>query len=288
MRKRAFTLIELLVVIAIIAILAAILFPVFASAKAAAKASASLSNVKQITLAALMYAGDYDDYLVQVGVWNSTDPDAFNFGVSSWASWSLLIDPYQKNVHLNGSPLAGPLVRGSEVARRVATRLQNYGYNYTYLSPSICCTWPTPITSIASTTVNKPAQNVMFVESVSRDGTIPPSAVWYYPPGPPSWTTTGTVEAPDCWTVPDVWCTDGWGGTSQSFWFTVITSEEEGKYTGRNAFRTAKKTQVAFVDGHAQAQQQGRLAQGTNWQRNILVSTVVNLHNNQYQWDTRD
>jgi len=59
--KRAFTLIELLVVIAIIAILAAILFPVFAKAKEAAKKTHCISNTKQTCLAALMYAGDYDD-----------------------------------------------------------------------------------------------------------------------------------------------------------------------------------------------------------------------------------
>jgi prepilin-type N-terminal cleavage/methylation domain-containing protein len=60
-RKQAFTLIELLVVIAIIAILAAILFPVFAQAKEAAKKTSTLSNVKQLGSAYIMYATDYDD-----------------------------------------------------------------------------------------------------------------------------------------------------------------------------------------------------------------------------------
>ena len=59
--RRAFTLIELLVVIAIIAILAAILFPVFAQAKGAAKGAVCLGNIKNISLAWVMYAGDYDD-----------------------------------------------------------------------------------------------------------------------------------------------------------------------------------------------------------------------------------
>jgi prepilin-type N-terminal cleavage/methylation domain-containing protein len=64
MRKsRAFTLIELLVVIAIIAILAAILFPVFARAREAARKATCLSNLKQIALAAIMYAQDYDEVL---------------------------------------------------------------------------------------------------------------------------------------------------------------------------------------------------------------------------------
>ncbi len=62
-RKRlGFTLIELLVVIAIIAALAAILFPVFLSVRAKGRQTACVSNLHQLSLGILQYAGDYDDH----------------------------------------------------------------------------------------------------------------------------------------------------------------------------------------------------------------------------------
>src|SRR5690242_16164129 len=67
-RREGFTLIELLVVIAIIAILAAILFPVFAQAREKARQASCTSNIKQVTLAALMYVQDYDETFVDAGI----------------------------------------------------------------------------------------------------------------------------------------------------------------------------------------------------------------------------
>jgi prepilin-type N-terminal cleavage/methylation domain-containing protein/prepilin-type processing-associated H-X9-DG protein len=90
--KRAFTLIELLVVIAIIAILAAILFPVFAQAKLAAKKTVSLSNMKQVVLATMMYAGDNEDALPRTMDTSSGFPTT----ISWWAihNYQEALNPY--------------------------------------------------------------------------------------------------------------------------------------------------------------------------------------------------
>ncbi|HEY3267002.1 MAG TPA: prepilin-type N-terminal cleavage/methylation domain-containing protein [Armatimonadota bacterium] len=90
--RRGFTLIELLVVIAIIAILASILFPVFAKARARATQTACLSNEKQIGIALISYAQDYDDTFPSNRLKNAT---------GSWANgdrtWKDALDPYIKS-----------------------------------------------------------------------------------------------------------------------------------------------------------------------------------------------
>ena len=90
--QRGFTLIELLVVIAIIAILAAILFPVFAKAREKARQSSCLSNAKQLELALMQYAQDYDETLP--GLWQSN--------VSPWSTytWDKVVAPYIKNTQV--------------------------------------------------------------------------------------------------------------------------------------------------------------------------------------------
>ncbi len=105
MRKKGFTLIELLVVIAIIAILAAILFPVFSRARENARKATCMSNMKQIGLALMMYAQDWDEHLIDewtcgcfTGGGPCYDPDdtSPSKGRCRWG-WDRKIQPYIRN-----------------------------------------------------------------------------------------------------------------------------------------------------------------------------------------------
>ena len=81
----AFTLIELLVVIAVIALLAALLLPALASAKEKGRQSYCLNNVRQQSLAVLMYADDNNEVL---------PPTAYNDDDGDEVDWPSLLDPY--------------------------------------------------------------------------------------------------------------------------------------------------------------------------------------------------
>ena len=136
-RRHGFTLIELLVVIAIIAILAAILFPVFARAREKARQASCSSNLKQIGLAILMYASDYDTRYPS----NWTNQCA-----SPGYDWMEVSQPYVKSWQLYSCPSANYTSNGPDgmyahtcaigLGRTAQGRRGGYGLNCGRVDPA--------------------------------------------------------------------------------------------------------------------------------------------------------
>lgn len=141
--KRGFTLIELLVVIAIIAILAAILFPVFARARENARRTSCLSNLKQIGLAVMQYAQDYDEKYPFALARTAEGPNApggiwMSDSTSDVLTWNQLIYPYHKSFQVNVCPNGD----GRYAARPYQG---NYGANLNVIRYGHTTTNPTPL-----------------------------------------------------------------------------------------------------------------------------------------------
>lgn len=195
---RAFTLIELLVVIAIIAILAAILFPVFAQAKAAAKKTQNISNMKQIGLATILYAGDYDDMMTPYLIPGDGPPTGIGASTVWWHGRSAreggaffanyyrnqgLLYPYMKNSEIQDCPVGKSLATPFNSWQN-GTLVPAYGTNsLLWVSPrsasgTILAVNPvnmSQVEEVASTLSMIDAVNACTIGSYSKSFFIPPS-----------------------------------------------------------------------------------------------------------------
>jgi prepilin-type N-terminal cleavage/methylation domain-containing protein/prepilin-type processing-associated H-X9-DG protein len=270
--KKAFTLIELLVVIAIIAILAAILFPVFAQAKAAAKNTASLSNIKQITIASQMYSADADDVVPLAADWNN--------GVT----WAMSTEPYRKNFAIMYSPAGGPKARSNWMTIFTDPRYNwignwqwfaQYGINAQYMNRAATCdeigldgkVFGNPI---SSTEPAAPAETIMFTET-GMDAPEDNVGTWL-------------VYAPGGFQADDVCTYDDWGQSS-----TVWTGVGDGNTTKTQAGlvrpRSSGGANVSFIDGHAKTMKLGAIANGTNWKLGLAEGGAAIVDRSKYLWD---
>jgi prepilin-type N-terminal cleavage/methylation domain-containing protein len=183
--RRAFTLMELLVVIAIIAILAALLMAVLSSAKLRALQVQCSSNVRQLSISVVMYAGDNNDN--HVGYSDSAYP-----GGGNWAG--TLMDYYASKAQLRlcpAAPLVQPVVtshgNGQGYADRAWVRWTtdnktmlygSFGYNGWLYSGS-----QRPLAFSKASAIQNPSQTPVFTDENWTDGwpleTDPPDTNLY-------------------------------------------------------------------------------------------------------------
>ncbi len=166
MRRRGFTLIELLVVIAIIAILAAILFPVFARAREKARQTSCLSNVKEITLAVLMYISDYD------GCYPRSFYNATTGTCDDKIFWPLVVDPYIKSGATNTAWSGGSIgiwkcPSMSTIASWYCGAYADYGMN-------------SSIFGMMEARITQPAETIMIGEPWISHATAPANKEGWY------------------------------------------------------------------------------------------------------------
>ncbi|MBC7287046.1 MAG: DUF1559 domain-containing protein [Armatimonadetes bacterium] len=215
--RKAFTLIELLVVIAIIAILAAILFPVFSRAREKARQASCLSNLKQLSLAILMYAQDYDETYPPAYYWSAgwVDEYAWDFHIiysgGSVSGYDLgLIGPYTKNGQINACPSARGLV--SSFGRPYT----GYAYNTSYIGWRHSTGGIDDLPPASLSNVQRPAETVLLADS----------AFW------------------------STWPTSGAAGNN----YLRAPSDPMYAWIGPNVhFRHNGTANVAYCDGHAKA-----------------------------------
>lgn len=213
-----FTLIELLVVIAIIAILAAILFPVFASARESARKTACLSNTKQLGLATLLYAQDYDEQF-PLFTWDYATywSIGWNPSINKWSRERAILYPYTKS---NGIQACPSYQSGGNLGG------VGYGYNErlagtTYDPPAYILLNPATLAEI-----KRPSETILFSDTANRTDTAATS------PATINWARTKPSDV-NMLQAPSIWCYEGYG----------CTASADFRHQGRMNF--------VAVDGHA-------------------------------------
>jgi len=252
--RPGFTLIELLVVIAIIAILAAILFPVFAQAREKARQSVSISNLKQLGLAHLMYCQDYDETLLNVNnnaffgndgsnpiepyiknhgalakatVWLCPDDVPLYAGAGT-ASWSNYFSSYTMNVYLSPS---NPKAQDPDACYTPAGSELSVSWNHsTFSAESNLAFRGSKLSGLILAGISAPANTDLLYEGIAENDPDTPADAMY----------VGRAPRTGNWTMDKgFWLTDA---GANHYWGYPVTKGTVPYHNSVNNY--------AFCDGH--------------------------------------
>lgn len=291
--SNSFTLAHLVIIICLLVFGAMIAYPILSRPTYGSGPSLGMMSSKQINLAAIMYANDYDTSMPLGTSWHTgKDQLCLPVPVGCFSTWAWSIQAYMKTPGLFADASATPNPKRMLGQDRFDTWETQFGYNYTFLSPYIPVADPANsnqhVIGVSHVSATAPAQRVMVASKWARSN-LKTLDMWGtgFPGG---MLLDAAVDPPVCAPLPQM-CVTNWGDggffdrTNPKY--GMLLDPVEGRYTGGVAFRTATQAVVGFLDGHSKKLTERALAVGTNYAPGIPAASVVVTSSSSYLWSLK-